>query len=325
MELICKCGNNCLKSASSIFNIINDFYTPCGSCKDFKLKKFSPLNGQMDLENLNADFGRCDCGKRHLDVVMAHILKLMMEEDIKSEESTLRNVCVPLITPAYPTNSVPHLPENSMVILSGEVDNKCAQRIIKEIPEIKGVLKGNLTDTVGIKASKSTPTTYELLAGCDLRCDIINTPWETICIYKYQRQIHIEFPQPLSPKIKTLNKGLSKYDNPKVLDCTCGPGTLGIAALIAGASYVVFNDLWHPACKTTAMNLEVNGFPVEYSDESALVACGENFKIYNLDIKELGQVLDEKFDVCLIDVFPGVEMEEFVDAARDLCQEVVII
>ena len=54
-------------------------------------------------------------------------------------------------------------------------------------------------------------------------------------------------------------------NRPTVLDCTCGPGTLGIACLKAGAQKVVFNDIWNPAIETTLINLEVNGFPVKIS------------------------------------------------------------
>ena len=48
----------------------------------------------------------------------------------------------------------------------------------------------------------------------------------------------------MKEKIENLIKVLEKYDKPTVLDCTCGPGTLGIAALKAGAGKVIFNDLW---------------------------------------------------------------------------------
>jgi len=113
---------------------------------------------------------------------MAHILKIMMDEGIKTSDSTLRNVCVPLITPAYPLDTVPHLPDNSLVILSEDVDAGCAKRIVKEVPEVKGVLNGSLSDTVGVKDSGSNPSIYELLYGCDLRCDIVNTPGGSVSL-----------------------------------------------------------------------------------------------------------------------------------------------
>lgn len=330
MDLKCRCGSNCIKPAPEVLKNFKNFYDSCRNCKDFKLKKFIPLTSQMDLYNLNRDFGRCTCNKRHLDLVMAHILKVMMENGLRDRRSTLRNVCTPLITPAYPLNSVPYLPEGSLVIVSADLNKYCAEKIIKEVPEVKGVLKGDLMDTVGIGDFEFSPNTYNVLAGCDMRCDIVYTPWGSVCIYKYQSQIHIELPKPLSPKIRGLKKVLDKYDQPIVLDATCGPGTLGIAALLAGAGKVVFNDLWYPACEITALNLFLNGFSVELSDESShnktgLIASGDNFEVYCLDIRDLDAVLDEEFDVCIVDVFPGVESNEFVDAVRKLGKEVVVI
>ena len=143
---------------------------------------------------------------------------------------------------------------------------ECAEAIVKEVREVKGVLKGDVRKTVGIKDSDSNPHVYELLAGCDLRCDIIQTPYGALGIYKYQHEIHIEFPQVKLPKIEILEKALKNCDTPTVLDCTCGPGTLGIACLKAGAQKVVFNDIWNPAIETTLINLEANGFPVKLSD-----------------------------------------------------------
>ena len=333
MEVICRCGDNCIKSKSEVLKNLKDYYAPCDSCIEFKLKKFSPLRQQININALNADFGKCStCGKRHLDVVMAHILKIMIEEGIKDRDSLLRNVCSPLITPAFPLDSAPYLPENSLVILANDINTECAQRIVNEIPEVKGVLKGNLSDTVGVKDSETNPTTYELMGGCDLRCDIVNTPWGPLSMYKYQGQIHIELPKPLSPKIKLLKKVLSKYNDLSVLDCTCGPGTLGIASLLSGARFVVFNDLWFPACQTTMMNLEMNGFSISnqrdvsnQKENKGLIATGDKFEVYCLDIKELDQGLDEKFDVCLVDVFPGVETRDFTESVQNICKEIIII
>ena len=119
---------------------------------------------------------------------------------------------------------------------------------------------------------------------------------------------------------------MSMHKEPAVLDCTCGPGTLGIAALKAGARNVIFNDLWYPACETTLMNLELNGFPVSTTGKkTGLIGFGDNFKVYCLDVKDLKFVLSEKFDFCLVDVFPGVEISSFTDHVADLCIEVVII
>ena len=237
MEINCKCGNRCIKPVSEVLKDIDLFYKPCNNCKAENIKKFSPLADQINLDKIDNYFGSCKCGKRHLDVVMSHVLKVMIDEGIKDKKANLRNSCIPLVTLGYPINSPPYLSENSLVILSNEMDKKSAERIVKEVGEVKGVLKGDIRKTVGIKDSDSNPHVYELLAGCDLRCDIIQTPYGALGIYKYQHEIHVEFPRIEFPKIEILEKTLKNYDKPAVLDCTCGPGTLGITCLKAGAHY----------------------------------------------------------------------------------------
>jgi tRNA G37 N-methylase Trm5 len=326
MEMRCRCGDTCIRPVSEALKDIELFYKPCKDCKTEKIKKFSPLAEQINLDEIDNHFGSCNCGKRHLDTVIAHVLKIMMEEGVKDKKANLRNSCVPLVTPGYPTDSVPYLPKGSLVILSNEVDKKCAERIIKEVREVRGVLKGDIRKTVGVKDSNSNPHVYELLAGCDLRCDIVQTPYGALGIYKYQREIHIEFPQVKSPKIEILEKALKDYDKPTVLDCTCGPGTLGIACLKANAQKVVFNDIWSPAIEITLINLETNGFPVKLSgSEEGLIASGDKFEVYSMDVRKLMNYLDEKFDICIIDTFPGVDTTEFVEAAGKLGKKVIVI
>ncbi|WP_292387158.1 50S ribosomal protein L11 methyltransferase [Methanosarcina sp. UBA5] len=326
METRCRCGDTCIKPLSNALKDIELFYEPCSDCKTKEIKKFSPLAEQINLDEIDNHFGSCKCGKRHLDIVMSHVLKVMIDEGIKDKKANLRNACVPLVTPGYPTNSIPYLPKDSLVILSNEVDKKCAETIIKEVEEVRGVLKGDIRKTVGIKDSDSNPHVYELLAGCDLRCDIIQTLYGALGIYKYQHEIHIEFPQVKSPKIKILEKALKDHDKPTVLDCTCGPGTLGIACLKAGAQKVVFNDIWNPAIEITLINLEANGFPVKLSgSEEKLIASGDKFEVYSMDIRKLANSLDEKFDICIIDTFPDVDTKEFVEAADKLGKKIVVI
>ena len=327
MDIKCRCNQECIKKPHEVLEKIEYIYSPCDNCPEWNFKKFKPFHEQIDSDHpINANWGRCSCGRRHLDLVVAHILRIMQEEGLKNEKSTLRDACVPLITPAYPLQNIPYLSKDTLVVLSPDFNYKCATRILKEVPEVKGVLKGNIRDTIGIKNFESTAHKYELLAGCDMRCDLVQTPAGPLCIYKHQGEIHIEFPKPASPKISELNRAMAKYQNPKILDCTCGPGTLGIAALKEGASKVVFNDIWYPAAHTTALNLEVNGFPVELSHhKQGLVAHGRSWDVYCLDIKELGSVLDDEFDICVVDTFPGVDTTHFIQAVRDLCGEVVVI
>lgn len=326
MDTKCRCGGECVKPAQDILKDIDNIYSSCSNCKNVNLNKCVPLVDQFNVNRVGADFGRCKCGKRHLDIVMAHILKIMIEERLRSPWATLRDTCTPLITPGYPTRYVPYLPENSLVLLTNRINKNCAQRIMEEVPEVKGVLKGDLRETIGIQDSNSDPNIYRLLAGCDMRCDVVQTPYGAICIYKHQGEVHIEFPKPVSPKVTALEKVLDKHESPTVLDCTCGPGTLGITCLKAGACRVVFNDLWYPAARTTALNLEVNGFSVNISNnKKGLTASGDIFDVYCADVEDLKYMLDDKFDVCIVDVFPGVDVNKFAKAVRELCGTILII
>jgi hypothetical protein len=326
MDIECMCGSNCVVDAEEVLKDIELLYLPCEICEEPKLKKFKALNDQIVLEKLDANFGKCKCGKRHLDIVMAHILKIMMEEGIKDEKSTLRNTCTPLITPAYPTRSIPYLPRKSLVILSKVFTKHCAERVVNEIPEIKGVMKGNINQTVGLKDSDSSPHVYELLAGCDMRCDVVLNSYGALCIYRNQTEIHVEFSKPVSPKLEVLERVLKKYVSPSVIDCTCGPGTLGIACLKAGSKRVVFNDIWYPAARMTTINLEVNGFKTDFFKiNKGLIGSGKNFSVYCEDVANLKEILNEKFDIGIVDIFPGVKSNVFIDSLKDLCSEIVII
>jgi hypothetical protein len=327
MDIKCRCNQECIKKPLVVLEKIEYIYSPCDNCPEWNFKKFKPFLEQIGPhEKIGGDWERCVCGRRHLDLVVAHILSIMQEEGLKDEKASLRDVCIPLITPAYPLQNVPYLPRDTLIILSPDVNQQCASRIINEVPEVKGVLKGDIKDTVGITDRELPSNKYELLAGCDMRCDLVQTPDSPLCIYKHQGEIHIEFPKPVSPKISALIRVMAKYKNPKILDCTCGPGTLGITALKNGASRVVFNDLWYPAAYTTALNLEVNGFPVELSNsEEGLVASGKSWDVYCLDVKDLESILEEKFDICIVDTFPGVDTSIFTEAVKNLCNEIVII
>lgn len=331
MELKCKCGSTCIRTAEEILFQAKEAFTPCNQCKTISIKKFSPLSDQIDLKTIDSQFERCSCGKRHLDITVAHVLKLMIDEELQNKISTLRNTCVPLITPAYPIQTIPYLGENSLIVLSPKMNQQCADRILEEIPEVKAVIKGETRQTVGIKDSSHEPHVYETLAGCDMRCDIINTPQGPICLHKDQSEIHIEFPSHRSPKITSTSLFIKKHcKNPDftVLDATSGPGTLGIFSLMSGASRVVFNDLWKPATNMTALNLEVNGFEVDFFDETlekCMIADGEQFEVYNLDIRDLDSELDEKFDLCIIDPFPGVNSKEFVESAQKMAKNILVI
>ncbi|MCQ8904737.1 MAG: methyltransferase [Methanothermobacter sp.] len=284
-----------------------DIYDPCDGCMDLHLSKFRPIN-----EVSGSIPGACECGRRHLDAVMAHIAGIMIRDGCIPEDARLRDVGAPLITPALPLESPPFLPERSLVLLSPHVDKGVAEIIMDHVPEVKGVLRGDMSTVPGMMDSNSQPHVYELLAGCDMRCDIIETPSGTLSIYRRQSRLHIEFSSGKNLKIQAAAREILSLRPENVLDATCGPGTLGIFSLMAGARNVVFNDIWREACEMTRLNLQVNGF-------------SKGFRVCNRDIRELPDLIDERFDLCIVDPFPGVDAREFIDAAERLAENVLLI
>ncbi|MDN5374167.1 MAG: hypothetical protein PWP32_932 [Methanothermobacter sp.] len=284
-----------------------DIYSPCDGCIDPHLSKFRPVKGVS-----GSVLRICECGRRHLDAVMAHVAGIMIREGCVPEDARLRDVGAPLITPALPLESAPFLPERSLVILSPHLDKGTAETIMEDVPEVKGVLRGDMRTVPGMMDSGTRPHVYELLAGCDMRCDIIETPSGALSIYRRQSRLHIEFSSGKNLKIQTAAREILSLRPENVLDATCGPGTLGIFSLKAGARNVVFNDIWREACEMTRLNLRVNGFH-------------EGFRVYNRDIRELPDLIDERFDLCIVDPFPGVDPREFIDAAKRLAENTLLI
>ncbi|WP_294967943.1 50S ribosomal protein L11 methyltransferase [uncultured Methanosphaera sp.] len=309
----CNCEKNCIQTKKEVLDNINQLYKPCSNCTKSKIKKSIPLRRQIKLDKIDSNYNKCPtCGKRHIDTVMAHILKIMINNNIVSASSSIRKVGSPLITPAIPLQNSPYLSENTLVILIPKIDENIAQLIHEEVPEVKAVMKGDINNTVGQLNETSNIHQYELLAGCDIRCDIQPTQYGNVYIYKQQSKIHIEYPKIESPKIIDVDRVLDEYENPTVIDATCGPGTLGIYALIKNAKNVLFNDIYKPAIIATKTNLEIN----EISEDK--------YEITNKDIFELVDNL-EQYDIGFIDAFPGVDTEEYKKILEKVCDKVIII
>ena len=151
------------------------------------------------------------------------------------------------------------------------------------------------------------------MSGCDIRCDIQYTDFGPILIYKNQSKLHIEYPKEKSPKIQQLSSLLDKYENPTILDAMCGPGTLGIYALMKNAKKVVFNDIYDEALESLKINLNVN----EINENT--------YDILNEDLMNLPNILEEKFDIGIIDTFPNNDTSEYIENLKKLCDEIIII
>ena len=365
MVVKCSCEKNCFITAEKVKKslLANE---PCPLCKDLNIKKFKPLSEQIFIDEIDNEFGRCSCGKRPLDSVMAHILKVISDLNIDIGKDTLRNGPTPLITPFYTLKNRPFIDKNSLVILDDRLEKEHGEFIIQNIEEVKGVLKGSSHDTVGIKDSNSQAIVYELLSGCDIRCDILKTPLGSMTINKIQHLSYLEFPRSMENKIMKLcgyikSRQLSseKIANYKILDGTCGNGSLGIFLLKYGVKKVIFNDIWYPATVTTSINLESNGFKIDFYDNNFdknkiddmkdnfeknkindinenivtnhsnyKISKGKKFEVYNLAIENLANYLkeyNEKIDVCILDCFPNVDISKFEKIAKSIANEVWVI
>ena len=310
----CKCNESCIKNKKETLHNINEKYLPCSGCYTKQLKKSIPLERQIKLSHLDKNYLKCEeCGKRHIDIVMAQVLKIMIESNQIASSASIRKVGTPLITPAISLEALPYLSEKTLVIITTTADKKTADKIIDEVPEIKAVIKGDTEQTVGKINEKIEINEYELLGGCDIRCDIQLTDIEPILIYKNQSKLHIEYPKKESPKIKQLSAVLDKYEKPTVIDAMCGPGTLGIYAVLKNAKKVLFNDIYEESLDSLKTNLKINEIPVS------------SYEITNENVLQLPEKITDTYDVGIIDAFPNEDTKKYSEALKKICDEIVII
>lgn len=332
------CGGDCVRPAEKVLDEILGMYAACGSCPpDPKLDKTAPYQ-----ENIDSTSGRCSkCGRRHLDFVIGNVLTILKEYGLFPEDAALKEVGTPLIAFGFPIPYPPRLGNKSLVLIMDSVTEELAGKIVAQVPEVKGVIKrtGSQSQSVGILDTDSMPHTYELLAGCDMRCDVVTSSFGELCIYKSQSKIHIEFNNTKIKKIEQLYLQ-GEFDNACVVDGFCGPGTLGLLSVLAGAREVMLNDAWLPALQNAILNVKVNsdilGVRIDFEtpdynkligDEPVLLAKADgaaDVRIYHGDVRKLDRVVKE-CDVCLIDTFPSVNPAEFAALCKSIAMRVVVI
>ncbi len=332
------CGGNCVLPSEKVLDEIYDMYAACSLCPpDPLLDKNSPLH-----ENIDSSAGRCKkCGKRHLDLVIGNALTVLKENGLFPPEASLREVGTPLIAFGYQIPYPPRLGNKSLVLIMDTITGNVADKIISEVPEIKGVIKrrGSQSQSVGLLDTGTAPHTYDLLSGCDMRCDVVASSFGELCIYKNQARIHIEFNNTKIKKMESLFlKG--EFNNSFVVDSLSGPGTLGLLSILGGARKVVLNDAWLPAIHNAILNIRVNadilGVKIDFErenydklvgDKPVLMARAKGraeILVYHGDIRELARVVEE-CDICLIDAFPSVNPAKYLLLCRDNAKKVVII
>jgi len=243
---------DCIKSAKEILAILPTIFLPCGSCTMRVLDKRSP---PQSLEYDNP----CSCGKRFIDEVFVHLFAIMVEEGDLNRTDPLIAVGSPLIDPGFVMNNPPFLSGKSLVLLTSRATKKTSERLIDEVPELKGVIrKENFIPGISDPGLNSVPRFYELLAGCDVRADIFPLTIGPLVIYKQQSRVHIEFPRGNYPKIQAVEHHVGRPPVHHFVDACSGVGTLGLTAACLGVSHVVLNDAWYASAFWSAFNLEIN-------------------------------------------------------------------
>ena len=285
----------------------------CGECRDIQIKKFSPIKDYADFENLNDDFKRCSCGKRPIDVVMAHILKIMIEEGIVSDAATLRrNSPVPLSKFYYSSLNPQFLAKGSLILLHPDFNTKVAERLYNEVSEVACILKGSPQDTVGVFDKDSDINHFEILEGDDTQINVMRTLiGDKVILVKNQSMHHIEVAMTTEQKLVQLHNYLNNNNVEKgtAIDAMCGLGAIGIYLLKFGFEKVIFNDINPEMIEALKNNLEINEIT-------------GNFEIFNESFEDLKI---DKVDLCVIDAFPGADISQIKEKAEKIADNVIII
>lgn len=340
------CGSDdCVLPAEEVLSRVSSMYLPCNACvSEVPLDKLIPLRS-MGLE-FSRDTGRCkSCGKRHIDMSMAQALDILIDEGLKGGNAALKDTGTPLIVYGMELIEPPRLGACELLLVLDDVDSRSASRILAEVPEVRGVLKryGGPKKSVGLLDTDSQPHIYQLMAGCDVRADIVSSLLGDMVFYRNQAQMHIEFHRNNSTKIKILEKMFldGSIAGKTVVDGFASAGTLGLLAAAADARKVILNDAWLPAVKNMLVNVEVNkkalGVSLEIleppenlhlvSDRPVLAgrASGKiDIEIWHADFRKLADIV-RSCDICIIDAFPGVVTEEFTQAWRGVAKEKLVV
>ena len=308
----CSCGRNCYTTFENLAEKIENL-KECENCKDIQIKKFSPLKDLIDFDELTGDYMRCSCGKRPIDIVMSHILKIMIEEKTVKENATLRrNSPVPLSEFYYSSLNPQFINKKSLILLHPDFTNKIASKLINEVPEVKGVLKGSPGDTVGQLNKNSQIKHFELLEGCDIQTNVMRTLInEKIITNKAQSKHHIEVAPTTESKLVKLHNYLknNNIESGVALDAMCGSGVIGTYLLKYGLEKVIFNDINPQAIENLKETLEVNG-------------TKEGYEIYNEAFEDLDI---EHVNLCIIDAFPNDDASEIIKKAEKIADNILII
>ncbi|MDO5859969.1 SAM-dependent methyltransferase [Methanobrevibacter sp.] len=299
-------------SKENLDEMIEDIWE-CENCQDIQIKKFSPIKDWSGFESVDDNFKRCSCGKRPIDVVMAHILKIMIEEETVPQNATLRrNSPVPLSNFYYSSLNPQFIKKGSLILLHPDFTEEVASRLIGEVSEVACILKGSPQDTAGMLDKDSNINHFEILEGDDTQINVMRTLiGDRITLVKNQARHHIEVAMTTEQKLVQLHNYLNNNDIKKgvAIDAMCGLGALGIYMLKCGFEKVIFNDINPEMIGALKVNLEINGIT-------------DNFEIFNESFEDLK--IDES-DFCVIDAFPSADTSKIKEKAEKIADNVLII
>lgn len=325
------CGQSCPRPAEEVLSEIAEMYMACPACPpDPRLDKVRPLG------DLPPEVKRCpSCKKAHLDGVMLDCLRILAELGLRDKGDSLRSVGSPLIAIGYPLAFPPRLGPGSLLISGERLNREAAEDILARVPEVKGIILGR--DLAGV--TRAAPRENLLLAGCDLRGDVVQSLFGELVIYRSQSKMHIEFPRESAPKMRILEEALLNTKAIEVADGLCGPGTLGLMCILGGAKRVVLNDIWLAAVENVMLNLEANRSLLglveierlehpqsDIGSEPVLVGKAHGsceVEVYHGDLARLFSRA-KPADICLIDPFPGESYKDLEKACR-ACRKVIIV
>ncbi len=312
------CGGDCIEDAPALLARLPHTFAPCPDCMGLTYDKRAPPPDLSPAEPCP------DCGKRFIDDVFAHIWAVMAGAGDLSRDNPLAAAGTPLIHPGVAMHRPPYLSPRSLVLLSRTVSEKSAEKLVAEVPEVRGVVR-TCDGVPGITDPETDVDgrRHALLAGCDVRADIFGTPAGAIAVYKQQSVIHIEFPHGQNPKILATYQAVRERSPRTFVDACCGAGTLGLVAGVMGVPAVICNDAWHAAAFWTACNIGVNrealgveGVRLLHSiaeleerpvaGEPVLVAVAEGartIRVYHGDLRLLPPLLPGDVDLTALDLF----------------------
>jgi hypothetical protein len=332
MECIC-CKKDCVQPAKDVLAGVDRMYMACPNCMPEPC-----LDKSKPLKSMPCEIERCrSCKRAPLDAVMLDVLRVLAKLGLRDESDNLRSVGSPLIAVGYPLAYPPRLGSGSLIIIGERLSKPAAEEILRRVPEVKGVILG--TGVPGVVNPGEGSRENILLAGCDIRADIVQSLFGELVVYKSQSKIHIEFPRQCAPKMNILENLYFQGKIQDVVDGLCGPGTLGLMCVLAGAKRVVLNDVWLPAVENVMLNLEVNrdllGIDEIERPETPSAAIGKEpvlvgrasgaceIEVYHGDLARLFSRA-RPAGLCLIDHFPGANTRKLEEACR-CCTEVVIV